>query len=105
MKTISESDWKIFKRLRAVALERLSQRILDESRAICDKTAVSAHDTYLELYQHIQRRDKQIASAFNHFSRSSALLSLRLIRSLDLLTANEISEFSESAQQATDPGR
>lgn len=34
MRDISETDWKTFKRLREQSLERVSQRILDESQAL-----------------------------------------------------------------------
>ena len=100
---IKESDWKVFKRLRAVALERLSQRILDESQTICNKAGASPHERYLELYNHIQDRNRDIARAFDMFSRNSATLSLLGIRSLGLLTDEELAEFSEEIRASSDP--
>ncbi|OOG27203.1 hypothetical protein B1C78_04280 [Thioalkalivibrio denitrificans] len=98
-----ESDWKVFKRIRALALERFSQRILDECREICMKQTSSAHERYLELFRLIHERDKLIAAAFDRFSRSSAYMSLRLIRSMNLLTDAEVAELSAEAQEVTDP--
>jgi hypothetical protein len=71
--SIRESDWKIFKRLRAVALERFSQRILDECRQICLRQDTTAHERYGEVYGLIHDRDREMAQAFDNFSRSSAL--------------------------------
>ena len=102
---IRETDWKVFKRLWEVALERISQQILDESQIICNKSGETAHQKYLELYKHIYERDNVITRIFDKFSRSSALLSLHQIRSMNLLTDAEVSELSEEAQQATNPHR
>jgi hypothetical protein len=100
---ISERDWKTFKKLRALALERLSQQIMDEVQAISSKTGATAHEKYLEVYRHTRERDKDVADAFNRFSRSTALLSLRIIRSLNLLTDSELSGLSDEAKRSTEP--
>jgi hypothetical protein len=93
--TISESDWKIFKELKNKALERFSQRILDESLAICGNSALSAHERYRELYSLIHQRDKEMAWAFDGLSRSKARLQLSLMQNLELLTQEELARFSE----------
>ena len=103
--SIRESDWKAFKRLRAVALERFSQRVLDECQEICSKRDATAHERYGELYDLIHERNREMAHAFDHFSRSKALLSLRLIRMHNLLTEAEVAEFSEETQFAIDVDR
>ncbi|VXC41557.1 conserved hypothetical protein [Pseudomonas sp. 8Z] len=93
--TISESDWKIFKELKTKALERFSQRILDESQAICCNSALSAHERYGELYRLIHQRDKEMARAFDGLSRSKAHLQLCLMQDLELLTQEELARFSK----------
>ncbi|MCE9662549.1 hypothetical protein LY622_03770 [Halomonas sp. M5N1S17] len=103
--SIRESDWKVFKRLRAVALERFSQRALDECQKICSKRDATAHERYGELYGLIHERNREMALAFDHFSRSSALSCLRLIRMHHLLTEAEVAEFSEETQSATNVAR
>ena len=103
--SIRESDWKIFKRLRAMALERFSQRVLDECQEICSKRDSPAHERYGELYGLIHERNRDMALAFDNFSRSSALLCLQLIRMHDLLTETEVAEFSEETQSATKVAR
>lgn len=93
--TISESDWKIFKELRNTALERFSQRILDETLAICGNSALSVHERYGELYRLIHQRDKEMARAFDGLSRSKVHLHLCLMQDLELLTQEELARFSE----------
>ncbi|MGQ7958607.1 hypothetical protein ACUTAF_13010 [Pseudomonas sp. SP16.1] len=93
--TIRESDWKTFKKLRATALERFSQRVLDESQAIRGNSALSAHDRYGELYRLIHQRDREMAMAFDGSSRSRAYLQLSLMQDLELLTQEELAELSE----------
>lgn len=96
---IAESDWKIFKEVRENALERLSQRILGEARAICDDESMTAHERYGRLYGLIQDRDRDMADAFNDFRRSTAVRCLRLMWKLDLLTEEEIARFSDDVQR------
>ena len=95
---IPESDWKIFKRVHPLALERLCERILEESRKICDTKNLSAHKRYLRLYRHIEKRDKDIAQAFNDYRRSTAILCLRAMYFLDLLTDEDLEQFSDQVQ-------
>lgn len=94
MMTIPESDWKRFKKLRAVALERFAQQALDDSQAICAKESKSAHKRYLELYALIRDRDREIERMFNDFRRSTAILTLKLMCDSKLITDEELSEFS-----------
>jgi hypothetical protein len=97
---IPETDWKTFKRLRLVALDRFSQRVVDECQAICTDKALTAHERYLKLYERVQKRNEEMAPAFDDFRRSTALLCLRLMVSDGLLTEQETSEFSSEVQRA-----
>lgn len=98
--SIAESDWKTFKAVREDALERLSQRILDEARAICDDESMTAHKRYGRLYGLIRERDRDMADAFNDFRRSTAVRCLRMMMELELLTDDEIARFSDDVQHA-----
>lgn len=102
MKQISESDWKTFKAVRSTALERFSQRILDECREICCNESVTAHERYGELYHVIQERNSEMAQAFDDFRRSTALLCLRLMWQHGLIRSEEMSQFSSEAQSVVD---
>lgn len=95
---IKESDWKLLNQLRAVALERFCQRILSEIERINANNAISAHQRYLEIYQVIERRDKEIAQIFNDHRRSTALNELASIQSHGLLTPEEFLHFSQETR-------
>lgn len=98
--SISEADWKKFKRVRAKALERFSDQILGESQAICGESSRTAHERYGELYGLLQERNKQMARAFDDFRRSTATTCLRYMFVYELLTDEELSEFSLDVQRA-----
>jgi hypothetical protein len=40
---IKESDWKVFRKLRELALERFCQRVLEEVRVLLDK-GIGSHE-------------------------------------------------------------
>ncbi|QXH97664.1 hypothetical protein HU749_022875 [Pseudomonas ogarae] len=92
---IPEKDWKVFKGLRELALERFCQGVLTDATTISERGALSAHARYLKLYGLIQDRDNDLADAFNRFSRSSARMCLALMVMHDLLTEAELSALSE----------
>ena len=96
---IPESDWKIYSALNPIALERLCEKILAEARAEIGRPNKSAHARYQDLYQLILDRDRDIAGAFNEFSRSRALMKLGMMHSLGLLTGEEIRRFTPETQQ------
>lgn len=98
--TISESDWKKFKALRAVALERFCARVLDECRDICTNESTTAHERYGEVYGLIRKRDKQLANAFDDLRRSTATLCLGLMVMHDLLTEEGLSGLSPDILRA-----
>lgn len=100
--SIPESDWKRFKTLRLVALERFSQRVLDECQEICCTEAMTAHERYGELYSVVQKRNSEMASAFDDFRRSTALMCLGLMRRQGLITSEEMSQFSHETQSITE---
>jgi hypothetical protein len=94
----SESDWKTFRRLQAVALERFCERILQELKYIACEEQGTYHARYLAAYKLIEKRDDQIARAFNSPRRSVALAQLIALADLDLLTEDEMRSFSPSTQ-------
>jgi len=97
---IAEADWKIFKKVRAKALDRFSQRVLDEFRAICNDTSMTAHERYLKLYKHIHTRDREMAGMFDDYRRSTALLCLALMRKHEPVEDNDLSPFSRQTPDA-----
>ena len=96
---IPERDWKVFRELHKVALERLCEKILSEARAEIDRPAKSSHEKYLSLFKLIEARDDDVAKAFNDFRRSTALMQIGVIHSMGLLTGDELRRFSPETLQ------
>ena len=94
MRDIKESDWKVFKRLRALALERFCERILGEIACISSDGAKSKHDRYVAIYRLVRERDKEIDPIFDHLRRSTAVRQVCAFRSHGLLTEEELRLFS-----------
>lgn len=92
---IKESDWKRFKTLRQIALERFCERVLIDIGCIGADAGKSQHERYLDVYRLIQDRDEELGRAFNGLSRSKATGQIALIRSLGLLAEEELAGFSE----------
>ena len=92
--SISESDWKVFRQLHKIALERFCERTLHELGQLASAPDRGAHERYLAVFKLLQRRDDELAEAFNDMRRSTAWRQLRIIRSLGLLTDEELARFS-----------
>jgi hypothetical protein len=90
---IPEPDWKVFRRLQPVALDRFCQRVLDELRRVAADAAKSHHERYLAVFKLLERRDEELADAFINPRRSTALVQLARIQSQNLLSAEEFARF------------
>ena len=95
---ISEADWKHFKQVKADALDKCCQQVLDDVRKGIDNPELSNHAKYLYLYKLIENSDKRIANIFDYNARSKAMLQLALMKSDGLLEAKQISGFSDELQ-------
>lgn len=95
---IKESDWKVFKEISPIALNRFCGRILSELRRAADDSAKSPHERYLAIYKLIERRDKEMADAFNDFRRSTAFFQVGIMYALGALEEEEFGRFSQEMQ-------
>lgn len=96
---IKESDWKIFKELRPLALQRYCERVIGDVDKIIHDTEGDAHERYIEMYKIVHDGDKKLANMFDGFSRSKALDQLVMYYSNDLLSDEEIAELSDKTQE------
>ncbi|MDR9864510.1 MULTISPECIES: hypothetical protein [Pseudomonas] len=95
-----ESDWKKFKELRKIALDRFCQGVLADTKTITQHGALSAHSRYGMIYGLINNRNRDMARMFDGLARSSASWKLTLMVSHDLLTDAELSILSDDARRA-----
>jgi hypothetical protein len=97
---IREPDWKVFRQLRSLALERFCQRVLSEVGRLASDTSKTGHERYLAVFRLIERRDRELAEAFDDARRSTALRQLACIQAHGLLTDDEMARFSPEAREA-----
>ncbi len=102
MQQFNEPDWKVLRELRPIALERFCQRALSEVGLIASGSTKGAHERYLAVFKLPERRDDELADAFNDVRRSTALQCLLCIKSLDLLTEEEMARFSPETRNAVE---
>ena len=90
-----ESDWKVFRTVRELALERFCKRTLDELQAIHVDNSRSHHDRYLEIFRVLRARDTTLASTFDNPRRSDMVRQLLAMVSLALIDRAELEPLSE----------
>ncbi|MBK1707049.1 hypothetical protein CKO40_21560 [Halochromatium glycolicum] len=100
--SISESDWKVYKRIRDRAQDRYAQRVLEEADRIRQDGTLSVQDRHAELSRMVRERDKEMDWIFDTLRRSSAVRCLMMMRSHDLVTDEEMQSFSPDVQRASE---
>ena len=97
-----EADWKLLRRLHPVALERFCERVLAEIAGIKNDDARNFHQRYLDIFEVIERRDREMACIFDDLKRSRALTMLAQMCSAGLLTDDELSGLSPETRSVID---
>jgi len=95
---ISEADWQLFRQLHPLALERFCERALAEVSRLAGTAGKSAQERYLAVFKLLERRDKELAEAFNDFRRSTARRQLAILRARHLVTDEEVARFTAETQ-------
>ena len=95
---LPESDWRRFKEVHSKALERYCCRILEEVAAASRDMEGTAYERYLKIFKLINERNEQLANAFDDFRRSTAVMQLGIMRRMELLTDEELVQFSEQTR-------
>lgn len=96
---IPESDWRTFKEIHEMALERFCEKILTECRNLCQDEVSSSHSRYLALYDFVHQRYKEMRRVFDPFSRSTALFSLAQMWQMELITPGELNRFRPETRE------
>jgi hypothetical protein len=95
---IPEADWKVFRSLHPIWVDRFCKRVNGELVRALSDDGPDAYEQYLAAYKLMLKRDKEIADAFNDFRRSTALFQIAIIRKLGVITDEELGRFSESTR-------
>ncbi len=102
---MKETDWKIFKQIKEKALEKYCLNAFMSFSEIINNENEHAHDRYLELYNLVREKDKELEKIFDGHSRSKATLQLLLIRKNGLADDELLKNISDEYFQETDPER
>jgi hypothetical protein len=96
---IPESDWKIFRELHPIWLDRYCTQVNQQLiRKLTDPRGTE-HERYLDAYKIIHQKDKELGNAFNDFRRSTATMQIHIIHGLGVITQEELSRFSEPTRR------
>ena len=100
MYNIPEPDWKVFKRVHAAALARFCEQVLAEVQRLAQEGSRSPHERYLEVYQLMKERDRQMGRIFDNPRRSVALHMLAQLRGNGLLPDEDLASLSANTRDA-----
>jgi len=95
---MQESEWKRFRELHVVWLNRFCEKVLREISQIAGDTEITPHERYRQIYKIIEQQDRSIAYAINDLRRSTALMQLVAIHSRGLVTDEELSGFTQKTR-------
>ena len=95
---IRESDWKRWRILSNVALDRFCERVLQRAAELSSGED-SAHARYLALYRFVRESDKELGRLFDGQSRSNAYFQIAGAVQSKLISREELSTFSEETNQ------
>jgi hypothetical protein len=95
---IPECDWRAFRELQPMALERFCKRTLEEVRTIAGDGSRTHHERYLHVFRLLRKRDDELAQAFDDPRRSRMVGQLVAIHVLGLLEPAERERFTEGTR-------
>ena len=98
LRNVPEPDWRAFRELREVALQRFCERVLGEVVPITNDRSRTHHERYLAVFRLMQDRDEQLAHAFNDPARSRMIVQLAALHMLGLLRAHELERFTQETR-------
>lgn len=100
-RSIPEADWKTLRRLQPTLLNRYCETILADV-AKAGAGAGTPHERYLRVFKLLDKRDEDLGRAFNDLRRSSALMQMMVMRSLNLFTEDEFQQLSAETRACID---
>lgn len=95
-----ESDWKTFKRIHAAALQRYSQRKLDALAKVAAAEAKTPQERLLDVFDFAKQTQKEMASVFDDYRRSTAFMQLVIMHSKKLIEPDEWSSLTEATRDS-----
>ena len=102
---MKESDWKTFKKIKDLALEKFCEISFSEFQKCMGDDSTHIHERYCKNYKLVQARDKRMGILFDGLSRSKASMQLLQIRGEGIADEALIAKLSDEFREQTDPKR
>lgn len=96
---ISKSDWKLYREKIADWQENYMDRLNKEYIALLSAENKNASDKFWELEKKI-KKDRRHPGVIIEMSKSNAIFDIASLISLDVITYDDLTDFSENLQQA-----
>jgi hypothetical protein len=96
---IPETDWKLFRKLHPIMLERFSRRVLDEINSIALNPTLTNHKRFVAINQLVRGRSEEMADSFDDMRRTMAVTLLARLRFHGILTDEELVQFSQETRR------
>jgi hypothetical protein len=94
-----ESDWKLLRSIQDKALVKACEQVFLAVETITEKRTSREHEAYLELWDLIKEKDREIANTFNNISRNTAIHSLVNIFAYGYLSKEDLGKFTVETQE------
>lgn len=98
---ISEADWKRWRKLSQVALERYCEKALAKAVVVAEDDG-TAHERYLSLWKFLRKTDRKLGDVFDNPRRSVAYAQIVQGVAVGIIKRSELAEFSEETQAIID---
>lgn len=97
-RAIKESDWKVYRELHGVAMNRLCSRALTQVGQDTEGDS-SPYEKFMRIFKTANDTNDQIARIFENPRRSTALLFIIAWRAEGLITDEKMNRFSEDIRE------
>jgi len=96
---MAESDWKVFKELHPIAMNRFFEKAVKEMQPLLWTKNKPAQERFWDALEYATQQRQQAARLFDDFRRSTAIIQAGLIYANHLLTEEEIGRFSDQTRE------
>ncbi|HEY4330211.1 MAG TPA: hypothetical protein VGN88_10785 [Phycisphaerae bacterium] len=95
---IKESDWKVFRQIHPIALERYFQHAVAGLVRIAGNDRKTNRERFWDVCDRAKKEQKEVADLFDDYRRSTARLKLAVMRREGWVREEEMSRFSPELQ-------
>lgn len=99
----TDSDWKIFKKIKEKALDKYCERALEHVEKTIWNSDATNQERFLALFDFMQESNTKLGDIFDAHSRSRAFFQLLLMRREGLVEDEDLEGLTEEILEFTNP--